>query len=93
VIPLADGRAFLAMDGAGGIADLELAILDQLAVTPAETPEHECLTQVREIVRQWRLDPDLVFRTKSLIVVEAVSSVGRRPLMALDTVDATEAYA
>jgi hypothetical protein len=87
MIPLADGRAFLAMDGVGGIADLELAILDRLAITPADTLEHTRLTQVREILRKWRVDPDLLFRTKSIIVVEGVSSVGRRPLTTLDTVD------
>jgi hypothetical protein len=93
MIPLADGRAFLAMDGGGGIADLELAILDQLAVTPPQTPEHTCLAEAREIVRTWRLTPGLVFRSKSIIVVEGASGAGRGPLMTLDIVDAADADA
>jgi hypothetical protein len=91
MIPLSDGRAFLTMDGGGGIADLELAILDQMAVTPADTVEHTRLTQVRELVRSWRLDPGLVFRTRSIIVVEGVSRVERRALTTLDALEAPEA--
>lgn len=89
-IPLADGRAFLAFDHAGGIADLEVAILDQLEVTPARSPERKRLMRVRDIVRAWRHHPGLVFRTRSIIVVEGVGAVARRPLATLETVDATE---
>ena len=91
MIPLSDGRAFLAMEGGSGIADLELAILDQLGVTPVDTVEHTRLTQARDIVRSWRLDPRLVFRIRSIIVVEGVSSVERRALTTLNAVEAPEA--
>jgi hypothetical protein len=89
-IPLADGRAFLAFDHAGGIADLEVAILDQLEVAPARSLERKRLTRLRDIVRAWRHDPGLVFRTKSIIVVEGAGAGAGRPLATLETVDATE---
>jgi hypothetical protein len=93
VIPLADGRAFLAMDGAGGIADLELAILDQLETTPATSPEHRGLVQARDVIRKWRTDPSIVVRTKSIIVVEGPRSVPRVPLTNLGVLDGEEGAA
>jgi hypothetical protein len=89
-IPLSDGRAFLAFDHSGGIADLEVAILDQLEVTPARSAERKRLMRVRDIVRAWRQDPGLVFRTKSIIVAEGAGAGACRPLATLETVDATE---
>lgn len=70
-IPLADGRAFLAFDHPGALADLEVSILDRLEVAPARSAERTQLMQVRDIVRGWRRDFRLAFRTKSIIVVEA----------------------
>lgn len=82
-IPLADGRAFLAFDQGGGLADLEVAILDQLEVQPARSAARTQLMQVRDLVRAWRRDTGLVFRTKSIIVLEGAVGVERRPLTAL----------
>jgi hypothetical protein len=69
-IPLADGRAFLAFDQAAGLADLEVAIHDKLELTPASGAARGRLTEILEAVRGWRRDRNLVFRTKSIIVVE-----------------------
>lgn len=82
-IPLADGRAFLAFDRGGGLADLEIAILDELEVTAPRGAERTQLMQVRDIVRAWRRDPGLVCRVKSIIVVEGVAGVERGPLTTL----------
>ncbi|HSF05359.1 MAG TPA: hypothetical protein VLG10_06160 [Methylomirabilota bacterium] len=87
MIPLADGRAFLAFDHAGGLADLEVAVLDQLETAPPKSAERARLMQVRDILRAWRHDSGLVFRTKSIIVVEGVVGVERRPLAALQALD------
>ncbi len=87
-IPLSDGRAFLAFDHAGGLGDLEVAILDQLEVAPTRSAERTQLMQVRDIVRAWRRDPRLVFRTKSIIVAEGIVGVERRRLAALEASDA-----
>jgi hypothetical protein len=46
-IPLVDGRAFLAFDQPGGLAELEVAILDRIEVAPARSAEHIHLMQVR----------------------------------------------
>ncbi len=87
MVPLADGRAFLAFDHAGGLGDLEVAVLDQLEAAPARGAERVHLRQVRDVLRAWRHDSGLVFRTKSIIVVEGVVSGERRPLAALQAPD------
>ena len=85
-IPLADGGAFLALDN-GGLADLEVAIIDRLEATPMKTMEHDQLMEVRNIVREWRRDTTLAFRTKSIIVAEGAVGVERGPLSTLDGAD------
>ena len=82
-IPLADGRAFLAFDQPGGLAELEVAVLDSLEFTPRDSRDHALLTQIRDTVRAWRRDERLAFRTKSIIVVEGIAAVERRPLTPL----------
>lgn len=84
-IPLSDGRAFLAFDQAGGIADLEVAVLDRIEELGASSEERKHLLAVRDIVRNWRRDPCLVFHTKSIIVVEGGAGAERRPLARLET--------
>jgi hypothetical protein len=82
-IPLVDGRAFLAFDHPGGLAELEVAILDRIEVAPARSAEHTHLMRVRDIVRAWRRNSGLVFRVKSIIVVEGLGGIVRRPIAAL----------
>jgi hypothetical protein len=83
----ADGRAFLAFDQPGGLADLEVAVLDQLEAAAPKSAERARLSQVRDILRAWRHDAGLVFRTKSIIVVEGLVGVERRPLASLQPLD------
>jgi hypothetical protein len=75
MIPLADGRAFLAFDQPAGLADLEVAVLDRLALIAAAGAERQQLTQILETVRDWRRHRRFVFRTKSIIVVESFARV------------------
>ncbi len=82
-IPLADGRALLAFDRPGGLADLEVAILDHLESASTTGAERTQLMQLRDIVRAWRRDPGLVFRTKAILMTERVRGVERRPLATL----------
>jgi hypothetical protein len=82
-IPLADGRALLAFDDGRGLADLEVAILDQLEDAALPSGERAQLTQARDIVRAWRRDRGLAFRTKSIILAEGVIGEERRPLPTL----------
>ncbi|MGH7310649.1 MAG: hypothetical protein ACREK6_18360, partial [Candidatus Rokuibacteriota bacterium] len=72
---------------AGGLADLEVAVLDQMDIAPARSAERARLIQIRDILREWRRNPGLVFRTKSIIVVEGMVGVERRPLAILQALD------
>ena len=70
VIPVAAGRAFLALESGRGVADLELAILDRMEdrrTTPAERRNLETL--LRE-VRGWRRARGYRFSSRSIILVE-----------------------
>jgi hypothetical protein len=79
-IPLADGRAFLAFDHPAGLADLEVAIIDRLEAAASSSGERGRLTQILDAVRRWRRDRKLVFRARSIIVVEAAEGVAQRSL-------------
>jgi hypothetical protein len=87
-IPLGDGRAVLAFDHAGGLADLEAAILDLLADAAVPSEERAQLTQACDIVRAWRSDSRLSFRTNSIILAEGVIGVERLPLATLNAHEA-----
>jgi hypothetical protein len=77
---LADGRAFLAFDEPAGLANLEVAILDKLERLPTSGTERARLAEILDTVRRWRRDRGLVFRTKSIIVVESSGPVERGSL-------------
>jgi hypothetical protein len=70
LIPLADGRAFLAFQHAGRLADFEVAILDQLESARDGSRKHAQLRRGLDIVRTWRRDPNLAVSTRSIIVVD-----------------------
>jgi hypothetical protein len=88
-IPLADGRAFLAFDHGGGLADLEVAIVDTLEATPRHSRQSAQLMQLRDIVRAWRRDHRLSVRSKSIIVIDSMARIDRRPLAPLHKVRGT----
>ena len=78
IIPLADGRGFLALDPGRGVADLELAVLDRLEMKAVPTAEREALQQLRNQLKQWRLN-GIEFESRSIIVARrhATASRGR----------------
>jgi hypothetical protein len=82
-IPLADGRAFLAFEHGRGLADLEVWVLDKLEMTRARSLERGQWLEVRDLVRGWRHDRRLSFRTRSIIVAEGNVGAERRPLTQL----------
>jgi len=82
-IPLAGGRSFLAFDQPAGLADLEVAIMDKLALIPSSSAAHARLKRFWEAVRSWRRDRGLVFKTKSIIVVEASDRIAQTSLGSL----------
>ncbi len=70
LIPLADGRALIALEPGKGASDLELAIVDRLEQLDSESRDRNELQQLRLSLRRWRQQEGLRFRTRSIIVVE-----------------------
>jgi hypothetical protein len=67
LIPLADGRAFLALEHGKGVADLELAVLDHLDDPEIDARQHDALTRLRTLLKQWRQE-GIQFEPRSIIV-------------------------
>lgn len=84
LIPLADGRAFLALDHARGVADLELAVIDRLDLKGVAAAERDALMQVRTLLKTWRQD-GIQFESRSIIVAQSSKSAKRgRALAAIE---------
>jgi hypothetical protein len=83
-IPLVDGRAFLALANGQGIADLELAVADQLEASTLTAGQREVLQALKAQLRKWRKSRRLTFHSRSIIVVERVAGIdGPKALEAL----------
>jgi hypothetical protein len=72
VVPLSDGRAFIALEAGGGVADLELAVLDRIDSPGVTLHERGQLIEFRQIIRDWRKQ-GLKFQPRSILVVERQS--------------------
>jgi hypothetical protein len=83
VVPLSDGRAFIALDAGSSVADLELAVIDRIETPGLAATERAQLGEFRQVMRQWRTQ-GLKFQTRAILVVErqAVEHAAR-PLSAL----------
>ena len=84
VIPLADGRGFLALDSGKGAADLELAVIDRLEAPAIEAQERAALQQFRQLLKKWRQE-GIDFESRSIIVARRGLVSGGRPLAPLST--------
>ena len=69
-IPFSGGRAFLALEPAWTIADLELAVVDCLDGGVQDKQRRVALTSFRAQLREWRSDPSVRLKARSIIVVE-----------------------
>lgn len=69
VVPLSDGRAFLALEAGSGAADLEVAVLDRLDAPGVSVQERAQLVEFRQLVRKWRTE-GLKFQTRAILVVD-----------------------
>jgi hypothetical protein len=67
LIPLADGRAFLAMETGKGVADLELFVLDRLDDTTVDAAERAALNKLRLLLKHWRQE-GIRFESRSIVV-------------------------
>ena len=72
VVPVASGRAFLAFDEGRGLADLELAILEQLRDSKIPPTTRKELKALQRQVRDWRRGHGYRFSKRSIILVERV---------------------
>jgi hypothetical protein len=79
VIPMGTDRAFLALEGDRGLADLELAILDRLDDPRVAAEERQGLRRFRTQLRDWRRSSRLRFSTRSIILVEENRRGARSP--------------
>ena len=70
LIPLADGRAFLALEQGKGVADLEWAVLDHLDDPKITDIQREALSRLRTLLKQWRQE-GIQFEQRSIIVAHS----------------------
>jgi hypothetical protein len=69
-VPLNEQRAFLALAPGLGMADLELAVVDRLALPSVPPRERQALERLRAQLRAWRTDRTLRCETRAIIVIE-----------------------
>lgn len=70
VVPVASGRAFLAFEEGRGLADLELAILEQLRDPKTDPAVRKELRALQGQVGDWRRGRGFRFSKRSIILVE-----------------------
>lgn len=67
LIPLSDGRAFLALEHGRGVADLELIVLDRLDDKKLDASGRVALNKLRQLLKQWRQE-GIRFESRSIVV-------------------------
>ena len=74
LVPLGQGRAFLAFPKHKTAESLELALIDRLEAGGLLDAQRERYAAFRDILRRWRLDANLTFDERSIVVVERKAS-------------------
>jgi hypothetical protein len=69
MVPLSDNEAFLALAPGRGMADLEIAIIDQLERLESNTPQRRATERLRNKLRAWRRNRRLSFESRSIVLV------------------------
>jgi hypothetical protein len=72
IIPLSDGRGFLALEPGRGAADLELTVIDRLEAPRLAATEREALIALRDRLRAWRQE-GVQFESRAIIVATGVT--------------------
>ncbi|MFM8535466.1 MAG: hypothetical protein ACKOEC_18065 [Acidimicrobiia bacterium] len=67
LIPLSDGRAFLALDTGKGVADLELFVIDRIENPRVDEAERAALNALRKLLKQWRQE-GIRFESRSIVI-------------------------
>jgi hypothetical protein len=70
VLPLGQGRGFLALEPGRGLTDLELAVADTLESDGQDKQRRSELAAIRRQLRDWRTAGHLRFSTRSIILAE-----------------------
>jgi hypothetical protein len=78
IIPLTADRAFLALEPGCGVGDLEIAVRDRLETAAIAQSERHALLRFRRQLRGWRRTRLFRFHTRTILVVERVSSLTKR---------------
>lgn len=67
LIPLSDGRAFLALESGKGVADLELFVIDRIENPRVDDAERAALNALRKLLKQWRQE-GIRFESRSIVI-------------------------
>lgn len=67
LIPLSEGRAFLALEIGKGVADLELLVIDRIDDPRIDDSERAALNTLRNLLKQWRQE-GVRFESRSIVV-------------------------
>ena len=67
LIPLSDGRAFLALETGKGVADLELIVIDRIDDPRVDNTERAALNKLRLLLKQWRQE-GVRFESRSIVI-------------------------
>lgn len=78
LVPLGQGRAFLAFERHRNIEGLELSLIDRLEDDTLSEEVRARYGALRDVLRVWRQDEALVFHERSIVVGERTSGVGKR---------------
>ncbi len=70
LVPLGQGRAFLAFPRRSTIQTLELAVIDRLEDQSIPGEQRARFAAFRDVLRSWRRDQSLTFHERSIVVVE-----------------------
>ena len=73
LIPLGDGRAFLALEAGKGVADLELIVLDRIDDQRVEVAEREALMELRARLKEWR-QQGIRFESRAIIIAHGAAA-------------------
>lgn len=78
IVPVAEDRAFLALEPGCGFADLETAVNRRIESPTLGRSERTALLRFRRQLRGWRRNRGFHIYTRSILVVERVASARKR---------------
>ena len=73
LIPLNDGRAFLALEAGKGVADLELIVIDRIDDRRVEAAERDALIELRARLKEWRQE-GIRFESRAIIIAHGAGA-------------------